>query len=133
MANSLGNRLKKQQLEEMNHATVMYPMAVSNGEKLESVYINMDSTILKNFRAKTRNASQEQLEIADKRYIASVYSHTLFLYSITKAHKYEIVREENGMGSDVELGTYLKDLFDSYYAEFLLNFGFDEIMQLLED
>ena len=117
--------------EEMDHATVIYPMV--NGEKLERVYINMDSTVLKNFRSKTRNANQEQLEITDKRYIASVYSHVLFLYSITKAHKYEIVQEENGTDSDVELGTYLKDLFDSYYAEFLLNFGFDEIMQLLED
>lgn len=119
--------------EEMNHATVMYPMV--NGEKLESVYINMDSTVLKNFRGKIRNANQEQLEIANQRYIASVYSHTLFLYSITKAHKYEVVQEENnGMEPDsVELGTYLKDLFDSYYAEFLLNFGFDEIMQLIED
>lgn len=123
--------------QEIGFATVMYPMV--NGEKLESVYINMDSAVLKNFKGKTRNASQEQLEIADKRYIASVYSHTLFLYSITKARKYEIVQEENGTdsnnnaSSDVELGTYLKDLFDSYYAEFLLNFGFEDIMQLLED
>ena len=118
---------------EINHKTVMYPMV--NGEKLERVYINMDSTVLMNFRGKIRNASQEQLEIANQRYIASVYSHTLFLYSITKAHKYEVVQEENnGMNSDsVELGTYLKDLFDSYYAEFLLNFGFDEIMQLIGD
>ena len=117
--------------QEIDFATVMYPMV--NGEKLESVYINMDSTVLKNFKAKTRNASQEQLNLADNRYIASVYSHTLFLYSITKAHKYEIVQEENGTGSNVDLGTYLKALFDSYYAEFLLNFGTDEIMQLLED
>ena len=119
--------------EEMDHATVMYPMV--NGERLERVYINMDSTVLKNFKAKTRNPNQEQLEIANRRYVASVYSHTLFLYSITKAHKYEIVQEENnGIDSDsVELGTYLKDLFDSYYAEFLLNFGFDEIMQLIGD
>ena len=117
--------------EEMDYTTVMYPMV--NGDKLERVYINMDSTVLKNFRGKTRNANQEQLDIANQRYIASVYSHTLFLYSITKAHKYEIVQEENGTDSDVELGTYLKDLFDSYYAEFLLNFGFDDIMQLLED
>lgn len=116
---------------EMNHATVMYPMV--NGEKLESVYINMDSNVLKNFKAKTRNPSQEQLNVADQRYIASVYSHTLFLYSITKAHKYEIVQEENGRDSDIELGTYLKNLFDSYYAEFIVSFGFDEIMQLLED
>ena len=123
--------------QEMGYATVMQPIV--NGDKLESVCINMDSTVLMNFKAKTRNASQKQLEIANKRYIASVYSHTLFLYSITKARKYEIVQEENGTDSDnnansgVELGTYLKDLFDSYYAEFLLNFGFDEIMQLLED
>ena len=117
--------------EEMDHGTVMYPMV--NGEKLETVYINMDSTVLKNSKAKTRNANQEQLETADKKYIASVYSHTLFLYSITKAHKYEIVQEENGTDSGVELGTYLKDLFDSYYAEFLLNFGFDEIIQLIGD
>ena len=95
----------------------------------------MDSTVLKNFRAKTRNANQEQLERANQKYIASVYSHTLFLYSITKAHKYEIVQEENnGIDPDsVELGTYLKNLFDSYYAEFIVSFGFDEIMQLLED
>lgn len=119
--------------ENMDYATVMYPMV--NGEKLESVYINMDSTVLKNFKAKTRNANQEQLEIADKRYIASVYSHTLFLYSITKAHKYEVVQEDNnGIDPDsVELGTYLKDLFDSYYAEFILSFGFDDIMQLIGD
>ncbi|MYB94040.1 hypothetical protein F4Y43_09275 [Candidatus Poribacteria bacterium] len=117
--------------ENMDYATVMYPMV--NGEKLESVYINMDSNVLKNFKAKTRNPSQEQLNIADQRYIASVYSHTLFLYSITKAHKYKIVQEENGRGSDIELDTYLKNLFDSYYAEFIVSFGFDEIMQLLED
>ena len=123
--------------EEMDHATVMYPMV--NGEKLERVYINMDSTVLKNFKAKTRNPSQDQLEIANQRYIASVYSHVLFLYSITKAHKYQVVQEksdadlDNNPDSDVELGTYLRDLFNSYYAEFILNFGFDEIMQLLED
>ena len=62
--------------ENMDYTTVMYPMV--NGEKLESVYINMDSTVLKNFKAKTRNLSQEQLNMADQRYIASVYSHTLF-------------------------------------------------------
>ena len=117
--------------QEMGYTTVMHP--ILNGDKLESVYINMDSTVLMNFKAKTRNPSQEQLNLADKRYIASVYSHTLFLYSITKAHKYEIVHAENGTDSGVELGTYLKALFDSYYAEFLLSFGFDEIMQLLAD
>ena len=70
--------------QEINFATVMYPMV--NGEKLESVYINMDSTVLKNFKAKTRNANHEQLEIANKRYIASVYfSHAFFVFNYESA------------------------------------------------
>ncbi len=118
--------------EEMDFGTVMYPMV--NGEKLERVYINMDSTVLKNFKAKNRNPSEEQIEIANRKYIASVYTHTLFLYSITKAHKYQIVQEsENGSDSGVELETYLKNVFSSHYAEFILNFGADEIMQMLEE
>ena len=118
--------------EEMDHATVMYPMV--NGEKLERVYINMDSRVLMNFRAKYRNPSEEQIEIGNRKYIASVYAHTLFLYSITKAHKYQIVQEsENGSNSGIELETYLKDVFSSHYAEFILNFGADEIMQMLEE
>ena len=118
--------------DEMNFDTVMYPMA--DGEKLERVYINMDSRVLMNFRAKYRNPSQEQIEIANRKYVASVYAHTLFLYSITKAHKYQIVQEsENGSDSGIELETYLKDVFSSHYAEFILNFGADEIMQMLEE
>ena len=113
--------------EEMDFSTVMYPMV--NGDKLERVFINMDSTVLKNFKGKNRNPSQEFMDIADRKYAASVYAHTLFLYSITKAHKYEVVQEEN----NTELGTYLRDLFSSHYAEFILNFGADEIMQMIEE
>jgi len=118
--------------EDMDFGTVMYPMV--NGEKLERVFINMDSTVLKNFHAKNRNPSEEQIEIGKRKYIASVYAHTLFLYSITKAHKYQIVQEsDNGSDSDIELETYLKNVFSSHYAEFILNFGADEIMQLIEE
>ena len=118
--------------DDMDFGTVMYPMV--NGEKLERVFINMDSTVLKNFHAKNRNPSEEQIEIGNRKYIASVYAHTLFLYSITKAHKYQIVQEsENGSDSDIELETYLKNVFSIHYAEFILNFGADEIMQLIEE
>lgn len=118
--------------EVMDFGTVMHPIV--SGDKLEWVCINMDSTVLKNFKAKNNNPSEEQMEIADRKYIASVYAHTLFLYSITKAHKYQIVQEsENGSDSDIELGAYLKDVFSSHYAEFILNFGADEIMQLIEE
>ncbi len=118
--------------EDMDFGTVMYPMV--NGEKLERVYINMDSKVLKNFHAKNRNPSEEQIDIGNRKYVASVYAHTLFLYSITKAHKYQIVQEsENGSDLNIELETYLKEVFSSHYAEFILNFGADEIMQLLEE
>ena len=116
--------------ETMDYSTVMYPYV--EGEKLETIYINMDSAVLKNFKAKITNPSQEQLDTANRRYTAAVYSHTLFLYSITKAHKYKVMQEDSS-DSEIDLGTYLKDLFESHYAEFLLNFGFDEIMQLIND
>ena len=117
---------------EMNYSTVMHP--VVDGEKLTSLNINMDSTVLKNFKSQNRIRSEEQSEMANQKYISSVYTHTLFLYSITKAHKYQIIQEsENGQNSDVELETYLKNVFSSHYAEFILNFGTDEIMQMLEE
>ena len=111
----------------MDYSTVMYPMV--EGEKLEKIYINMDSTVLKNFKAKTRNPNEEQLESADQKYIASVYFHTLFLYTITKSRKYKFAQEDGN--PNAELNDYLKDLFESHYAEFILNFG-AEHMQLLE-
>ena len=112
----------------MDHATVMFPMV--DGDKLEKIYINMDSTVLKNQKSKITNPSEEQLATTDNRYISTVYSHTILLYAITKAHKYKVVQEDD---TDTELSTYLKDLFANYYAEFILNYGADEIMQLLEE
>ncbi len=116
----------------MDYSTVMYPMV--NGEKLEAIYINMDSTVLKNFKSKTRNPNEEQLGLADQKYIAPVYFHTLFLYTITKNLKYKFTQEEDTDDSDVELDDYLTDLFESHYAEFLINFSIsDGFMQFLED
>ena len=117
----------------MEHSTIMHPMV--GDEKLESIYINMDSTVLRNFKSKTRNPNEEQLKVADQKYITSVYLHTLFLYTVTKNRKYKVMKEsENGDSSDdVDLNDYIKDLFESHYAEFILNFGSDGLMQLLED
>ena len=117
----------------MSHPTVVYPIATD--EKLEIIYINMDSAVLKDFKSKTRNPNEEQLRLADQKYITSVYLHTLFLYTVTKNRKYKVMQEkENGDPDvDVDLNDYLKDLFESHYAEFILNFGSDELMQSLED
>lgn len=115
--------------QEIDHATVMYPMV--NDKKLEKIYINMDSTVFMNFRPK--NPTEQQLELASKKYITSVYLHALFLYSITKNRKYRLMQETDTGDSDVELDIYLKDLFDSHYAAFILNFGADAMMLAFEE
>jgi hypothetical protein len=119
--------------EQMDIFTVIFPLV--SGENLEKIYINMDSRVLKSFKSKTKNPNAEQLALAERKYISSVYFHTLFLYSITKNRKYRIsqVKEDNREDS-VDLETYLKDLFESYYSEFILNFGgAEELMQGLGD
>lgn len=115
--------------QPMDYNVVMHPSL--EGERLEKIYINMDSTTFKNY--KPNNPNDEQLELANRRYIASVYLHTLFLYTITKSLKFGFKKESENGPVDEEIDVYLKELFGSYYAEFILNFGADQIMQLLED
>ncbi|MCF6171904.1 MAG: hypothetical protein L3J66_13080 [Bacteroidales bacterium] len=116
--------------EQMDWETVMYPLV--KGDTLESIYINMDSRVLKNFKAKEKNISEQQMEIADKKYYSSVYFHTLFLYTITRKNKFRIYKElENNKEDEVDLGSYLRSLFDNFYSEFILSFGVNELMASL--
>ena len=113
---------------EMDYENVMHPMAP--GDQLEKIFINMDSNVLKNFKSKYKNANEEQFEVADRKYYTSVYFHTLFLYTITKNRKYRIVQDREGKEEPIDLESYLKDLFESYYSEFILNYGgIEELMQ----
>jgi len=82
------------------------------------IFINMDSSVLKNYKAKLKMPTEEQLAAADKRYITSVYFHTLFLYTISKKKNYTVKQD----AKDFDLSEYLKDVFASYYSGFLLNF-----------
>lgn len=112
--------------ERMHFENVMYPMV--SGDLLERIYINMNSHVLLNFKSRQKAISEEQNEIADKKYISSVYFHTLFLYTIVKKRNYFIIQTVEGKDNDVDLGTYLRDLFDSYYSEFILHFGTVDLM-----
>lgn len=116
----------------MNYDIVMYPFI--DEDKLDCIYINMDSTVLKNYKSKLKNASYEQLELADKKYLTAIYFHTLFLYTITKKRQYNIhqLNQETAEPIEVDLVDYLKDIFNSYYAEFLLSFGLEDLMNSLE-
>ncbi|MCG7870499.1 MAG: hypothetical protein JAZ11_00165 [Candidatus Thiodiazotropha lotti] len=117
---------------EMDYSTVMHPFV--EGDKLDTIFINMDSTVLKSYKSKLR--SEDQMIVADKRYVSAVYFHTLFLYMISKNRKYQIMRPNyNNIEKyvDVDLSDYLKDIFDSYYSEFLLNFEMSTLIESLSD
>jgi len=113
---------------EMYFSDVMHPF-VDGDQQLEKIYINMDSTVLRNFISKQGAIGIEQKELAEKKYITSVYFHTIFLYTITKNKGFELKKN----GEDVGLSGYLKDVFSSFYSEFLLNFGVDQLMDSLAD
>jgi hypothetical protein len=65
----------------------------------------------------------------DVRRLPTANFHTIFLFSITKNRKYELKQEDR----PVDVGDYLKDVFSSYYGEFLLNFGAEQLMASLAD
>lgn len=118
----------------VGHETVMIPEA--EGEVLKSIYINMDSAVLRNFKSKHKNPNEDQLQISNRKYYTSVYFHTLFLYTISKNRGYAIQRkvEDKNDLEPVDIGEYLKDVFDHYYSTFLLNFGgMEELMQGIGD
>ncbi|GAA5481407.1 hypothetical protein Hsar01_00616 [Haloferula sargassicola] len=113
---------------DMDWEVPMFPSVGEDGN-LERVYINMDSRVLRNFKSRQGNIGADQAELSEKKYISSVYFHTIFLFSITKNKKYELKQGEK----EVDLQDYLKDVFSSYYSEFLLNFGMEDLIATMAD
>src|SRR5690606_41197222 len=108
-------------------------LTLLEGDTLSAIYINMDCRVLKNYKSKQRSA--EQMETAERRFISSVYFHTIFLYMINKNRGYEVMKLANADShpEPVDLTEYLKDLFESHYSEFLLNFEMSQLMTALAD
>ena len=113
---------------EMDWEIPMQPLVGDDGN-LEKVMINMDSRVLRNFISRQGAIGIDQKELAEKKYISSVYFHTIFLFSITKNKNYELKRGE----TTVDLQDYLRDVFASYYSEFLLNFGMEDLISSMAD
>jgi len=111
---------------EMDFPTIMHPLI--EGDKLEAIYVNMDSTVLKSHKGRIRSISEEQIELAEKKYVSSVYFHTLFLFTIARHRNYSVQQGD----TEVDLADFLKDVFSTYYSEFLLNFGMEQLMATLD-
>lgn len=113
----------------MDYSTVMYP--IGEGNVLQTIVINLDSNVFLNFRSKLK--SEDQLRLAEKKYIASVYFHALFLYMITKKRNYKLSLAKDGQDEEITVDEYIRDVFDSYYSDFLLNFGMEQLINSLEE
>jgi len=50
---------------------------------------------------------------------------------INRQRRYEISRIHDEQAREVDLSEYLKDLFSSHYAAFLMNFGMGELVDSL--
>lgn len=111
---------------DIDYKKVMIPIV--DGNKLEKIYINMDSTVLKNYKSKLKTT--EQIKLANNRFISAVYFHTLFLYSISKNNNYQFSKQDD---VSIDLADYLMDIFDSSYSEFLLKFEIDSLIENLDE
>jgi hypothetical protein len=110
---------------EMGYETVVHPFV--EDDKLSRIYVNVDSKVLKDFNSGAK--SSEAVEIAERRFISAVYFHTLFLFATTKSRKYELRKNGDPTGADVDLADYISDLFASSYAQFLLNFETTDMLE----
>ncbi len=112
--------------QEINHYTVMHPLI--EGDRLDAIFINMDSHVLKSHKARMKAITEEQIKLADKKYISSIYFHTLFLFAIAKTKNYSFKQGE----VERDITDFLKEILASSYSEFLLNFGTEQLMASLD-
>jgi len=114
--------------QDMEHSEVVCIGASDN--TLEKIFINMESSVLMNFRSKNKNQNEEQIQITNKKYYTSVYFHVLFLYTITLNRKFRITNEDK---EDIDVGTYLKDIFSNFYTTFILNYGSEVLLESIAE
>lgn len=112
----------------MDYPNIIHPFV--EGDILQKIYINMDSNVLKNYKSNLK--SEEQFNLADKKYFSSVYFHTLFLFTISKNKKYSMRQLVGSEEEDRDIVDYIKDVFESYYSSFLLNFGMEQLIQNID-
>lgn len=112
---------------DMDYDVVVFPLV--EDDRLSRIYINIDSTVLKDFRGKLKSA--EASELAERRYISAVYFHTLFLFATTKSLKYDLQRGEGDQREEVDLADYVSDLFSSSYAQFLISFDTADLLDAM--
>lgn len=113
----------------MNYDTVIVP--IGEGDMLTEIYVNLDSRVYLSHRSKLK--TEDQITTAQRKYIASVYFHSLFLYMITKRKNYNLTIQKDGKTEDITVDQFIGDVFENYYSDFLLNFGMEQLITALDD
>ena len=125
------DNLEEKSITTMNRDTVVFLHVDEDG--LNSIYVNMDSGVLMDYRNKLK--TEEQISTAEKGYFSSIYFHALFLFSITKKGNFAIRCERDHSddeANDIEIKDYISELFDNHYASFLLNFNNKQLIETLD-
>jgi hypothetical protein len=126
MRMSFRNELFMASRDRLKGADEMHPLVT--GEQLEAIYINMDSHVLKTHKGRIKSITEEQIKLADKKYISSVYFHTLFLFATARSKNFSMKQDDK----DRDIGEFLREIFSTSYSEFLLNFGTEQLMASLD-
>lgn len=111
----------------MDHEQVVYPSV--EGDALSAIYVNMDSTVIKNYRSTVK--SEEAIKAADNRYFSAVYFHSLFLFATSKSQNFTFGYDGKD-GQSIDIEEYIQSIFKNSYARFLLNFDMDALIAALD-
>ncbi len=88
----------------------------NSGKELtvESIIINMDSFVLKNFLSKNRIDSEKEIKFSKDKYFLSIYLHSLFLFSILQK-----MRNDDEKLEPIEIDEFVSNMIKPY-ASFLM-------------
>ena len=114
----------------IEHSTVLRLVTDEGGSKLSKIVINMDSRVFLDYRKNQK--SQEAMQLVEKRYISSIYLHSIFLFASAKNGSYNLTQSgKNNESTVVELEEFISDIFSITYAQFLLNFEVSDILDVI--
>ena len=116
--------------ESVDYDTILKLIPDEKGTKLSKIVINMDSTVFIEYR--NNQKTPEAVQIAENRYVSSVFLHSIFLFASAKNGSYSISQfGKNSEPDIVELEEFISRIFSSTYAQFLLNFEISDLLDVL--
>lgn len=90
------------------------PDNAGNDLTVDSIIINMDSFVLRNFLSKNRIDNENEIKFTKDKYFLSIYLHSLFLFSILQK-----MRKDDAKLEQIEIDEFVSNMIKPY-ASFLM-------------